>query len=224
VGHGLYGEGQIKFKYAMPLQKVVIIPTNGTVTLLFLLYLLPYRPVCKMILELLNRVCRSLDDNRFPYMVSGSIALNIYAIPRMTRDIDIVIELPLKRIDEFIRLFPNSYLNKATMVEEIQQNGLFNIIDHETGFKLDFILRKKTDYFRQAFQRRKRIKEFNTELWVISLEDLIIAKLIWIQEYQSEQQMRDIEHLLLNSEKNMDYIGGWIHKLKLNTFDLFSHE
>ncbi len=177
-----------------------------------------------MILELLNRVCRSLDDNRFPYMVSGSIALNLYAIPRMTRDIDIVIELPLKRIDEFIRLFPNSYLNKATIVEEIQQNGLFNIIDHETGFKLDFILRKETDYFRQAFQRRKRIKEFKTELWVISLEDLIIAKLIWIQEYPSEQQMRDIEHLLLNSEKNMDYISGWIHKLKLNTFDLFSHE
>lgn len=177
-----------------------------------------------MILELLNRVCRSLEDNRFPYMVSGSIALNLYSIPRMTRDIDIVIELPMARIDEFIQLFPNSYLNKTTIIEEVKQNGLFNIIDHETGFKLDFILRKNTDYFRQAFQRREKIKEFNTELWVISLEDLIIAKIIWIQDYQSDRQMQDIELLLLNPGKDLDYIRKWSHSLNLNTFNLFSNE
>ena len=46
-----------------------------------------------MILNLLQRVCRSLGESNIPYMISGSIALNIYSIPRMTRDIDIVIEL-----------------------------------------------------------------------------------------------------------------------------------
>jgi hypothetical protein len=104
-----------------------------------------------MILDLLKRVCKSLDDNGFPYMISGSTALNIYSIPRMTRDIDIVVELPLSRVDEFIELFPNSYLNKYTIKEEIRKKGLFNIIDHATGSKLDFILRKETEYFRQAF-------------------------------------------------------------------------
>ena len=54
-----------------------------------------------MILELLQKVCRQLDENGIKYMVSGSIALNIYGIPRMTRDIDIVIELSENRIDEF---------------------------------------------------------------------------------------------------------------------------
>ena len=46
-----------------------------------------------MILNLLQRVCKSLDENNIPYMISGSLALNIYSIPRMTRDIDIVVEL-----------------------------------------------------------------------------------------------------------------------------------
>ena len=173
-----------------------------------------------MILDLLKRVCNSLDDKGFQYMISGSIAMNIYAVPRMTRDIDIVIELSLHRIEEFVELFPDSYLNKSSLVEEVKKRGLFNIIDQKTGFKLDFILRKETDYFRHAFSRRRKIKELDTELWVISLEDLIIAKIIWIQDYQSEQQTKDIENLLLNSDKDMDYVGKWCSKLNLKTYNL----
>jgi hypothetical protein len=62
-----------------------------------------------MILELFKKVCNQLDEHQIKYMVSGSIALNIYTIPRMTRDIDIVIELSENKIDEFTSLFPNAY-------------------------------------------------------------------------------------------------------------------
>jgi hypothetical protein len=177
-----------------------------------------------MILDLLQRVCRSLDENDFPYMISGSIAMNIYTIPRMTRDIDIVIELTLDRIDEFTELFPNSYYNKDSIKEEIRRQGLFNVIDHDTGFKLDFIIRKDSEYFQLAFNRRQRIRELNTGLWVISLEDLIIAKLIWIQQYQSEKQIHDIENLLLNPDRDTGYLRTWCNKLHLKTFNLLSDE
>ena len=177
-----------------------------------------------MILKLLQRVCNSLDEANIPYMISGSIALNIYAIPRMTRDIDIVAELTENRIEEFTSLFPDSYFNKETIQVEIQRKGMFNIIDHQTGFKIDFIIRKETEYFKLAFQRRRRIRELDTDLWVITLEDLIIAKLIWIQQIQSEKQLIDIENLLLNPEKDLDYIQKWCKNLNLNTFSLFDHE
>ncbi len=177
-----------------------------------------------MILELLQRVCRSLDENNFPYMISGSIAMNIYAIPRMTRDIDIVVELSLKRMHEFTDLFPNSYFNEVIIEEEIKRQGLFNIIDHNTGFKLDFIIRKDTEYFILAFKRRQRIKELDMELWIICLEDLIIAKMIWIQQYQSEKQINDIENLLLNPDKDINYIKTWCSNLKLKTYNLLSDD
>ena len=178
----------------------------------------------KMILDLLKRVCKSLDENKFPYMISGSIAMNIYTIPRMTMDIDIVVELSLKRIDEFTNMFPDSYFNKTTIRNEIKRKGIFNIIDHKTGFKIDFIIRKDTEYYRLAFNHRKKIKELDMEIWVISLEDLIIAKIIWIQEYQSEKQSLDIENLLLNPDKDMNYIKEWCSNLKLRTFNLLSNE
>jgi hypothetical protein len=177
-----------------------------------------------MILDLLQRVCQSLDEHDIKYMISGSIALNIYAIPRMTRDIDIVIELSENRIDEFTDLFPNSYYDKKVIENEIKRKGKFNIIDHSTGFKIDFIIRKESEYFNLAFEQRERINVFGTGLWVISLNDLILAKLIWIQQYQSERQMFDIENLLLNPDIDIDYIKYWCNKLNLQTFKLLDYE
>jgi len=153
-------------------------------------------------------------------MISGSIALNIYTIPRMTRDIDIVVELDEKMVNDFVVLFPNHYLNRETIRKEVHRKGMFNIIDHSTGFKIDFILRKDTEYFKLAFSRRRNIQEFGTTIYVISIEDLIIAKLIWSQSSQSEKQLDDIQNLLLNPEKDMKYIQHWVKQLKLNTFNL----
>jgi len=86
-------------------------------------------------------------------MISGNIAMNIYTIPRMTRDIDIFIELDKSGIDDFIALFPDSYFNIDTIRDETAKRGMFNIIDNQTGFKIDFIIRKDTKYFKQAFKR-----------------------------------------------------------------------
>jgi hypothetical protein len=177
-----------------------------------------------MIYDLLQNICKTLDDHNIRYMVSGSIALNIYTIPRMTRDIDIVIELSESRIDEFTELFPDSYYDKDIIAYEIKRKGMFNIIDHSTGFKIDFIMRKEGEYFDIAFSQKQRINEFGTDLWVISLNDLIIAKMIWIQDYQSERQMSDIKNLLLNPDKDIEYIKKWSEKLQLNTYHLLAHE
>lgn len=177
-----------------------------------------------MILELLKKVCNQLEEQEIRYMVSGSIALNIYTIPRLTRDIDIVIELSENKIDEFTSLFPNAYYDKNTIMQELKRKGMFNVIDHATGFKIDFIIRKETEYHQLAFQRRRKVKEFDTELWVVDLNDLIIAKIIWIQQYQSERQIFDIENLLLNPEKDMVYIKKWCSELNLQTFNTLDNE
>ena len=157
-------------------------------------------------------------------MVSGSIAMNLYAIPRMTRDLDIVLELTEIQIDHFIELFPDSYYNKEVITDEIKRKGMFNIIDHFTGFKIDFIIRKEGEYAELAFNNRRIIHEFGTDLWVIHLNDLILAKLIWIQDLQSELQMTDIKNLLLNPAKDIKYIKKWSEKLHLNTFQLLTNE
>jgi len=177
-----------------------------------------------MLYELIKRVCNTLNNNNIPYMISGSIAQNIYAVPRLTNDIDIVIELSKKQIDDFVLLFPDTYIEKNTIVEEQKKSGMFNVIDYKTGFKIDFIFRKNTEYYNLAFSRRIKVKEFETEVSLITIEDLIIAKLLWIQQLRSEKQINDIKNLLFAKSIDAKYLSFWCKKLQLNTFNLIKHE
>lgn len=174
-----------------------------------------------MILGLLKRISNELESKQIPYMLSGSIALNNYCVPRMTVDIDIVIELYEEKLYDFLSIFDeNFYYNSETVKSETKKRGMFNIIDHETGFKIDFILRKGSEYRKHEFMRRKRTKIEDIEVWMVTPEDLVISKIDWIQHYQSEKQITDIKNLMAISGIDKNYIAEWSQKLSLNTFNL----
>ncbi len=174
--------------------------------------------------KFLKEVCSRLEKHSIEYMISGSIALNFYCIPRMTLDVDIVIELPDEKIDEFVAMFADSYIDKDTVKSEVERKGMFNVIHNETGFKIDFIIRKNSEYSKLAFKKKKFKRLEERDFSIIDLDDLIIAKIIWIQDYQSEKQMNDIKNLLDNPQKNMVYIKEWCEKLNLQTFGLIDNE
>ena len=97
--------------------------------------------------KLLKKVSEALEEREISYMLSGSLAMNSYAVPRMTRDIDIVINLQQTDIEKFIEIFQEGfYLHKESIQEEVRRRGMFNIIDFEGGEKIDFIIRKNTEF------------------------------------------------------------------------------
>ncbi len=155
-------------------------------------------------------------------MLFGSLALNNYSVPRMTMDIDIVIELREESIESFLQIFDdNYYLNPDTVVEETKRLGMFNVIDKTTGFKVDFILRKNNEFREHEFNRKKRMRILNFDVWMVSLEDLVISKIEWIQQLQSDKQITDIKNLMDNPKADKTYIMNWCTQLNLKTFDLF---
>jgi hypothetical protein len=60
-------------------------------------------------LEVLKQIIQRLDDANIAYLISGSMAANYHTIPRMTRDIDIVVEMQLGNVGRFIRLFKDEF-------------------------------------------------------------------------------------------------------------------
>jgi hypothetical protein len=173
-------------------------------------------------LTLLRDLCIKLESVEIPYMLSGSMAMNIYTVPRMTRDIDIVIQLGLTDIERFAGLFVDGfYIYKEGVEFEIKRQGMFNVIDYESGVKIDFIIQKNTDFHINEFNRRVRSKAFGFDVWVVSAEDLIISKLKWIQDIESDTQKRDISNLLNKENLDKEYIMGWCKKLNLKTYNLF---
>lgn len=168
-------------------------------------------------LEVLKIVTERLDYARIDYMISGSIAANYYTVPRMTRDIDIVVELKDTSIDKFVGIFEKDfYIDKETINAEILQRGMFNLIHNQYVIKVDFIVRKDTEFQNASFSRRKKVLIENSPMWFISPEDLILAKLLWARDNHSEMQLKDIKNLIKTTDDlDLKYIKGWVSKLHL---------
>jgi hypothetical protein len=175
-------------------------------------------------IELLKNVTDKIESLKIPYMLSGSLAMGFYTIQRTTRDIDLVVELSKISISKLLTAFQDSfYCYEPSITDAVNHNSMFNFIENATGLKIDFILRKNTEYDRLAFERKQYLnlgenKDLN--FWVITIEDLIIAKLRWIQTLQSERQIEDIKNLLLNPTIDKDYLSKWITELHLDTFSI----
>jgi hypothetical protein len=97
---------------------------------------------------------------------------------------------------------------------------MFNVIDHASGFKADFVILKNDEYRRNEFLRRQKVKMAEIEVFVVSQEDLLISKLLWIQEFQSGIQQDDIIQLWETNTIDKTYIVRWVKTLQLNTFNL----
>ncbi len=168
-------------------------------------------------LDVLREVVAGLDQAGIAYMVSGSTALNYYAEPRMTRDIDIVIELGPHETARFEQIFSDDfYLDKAVIEQAVRDRGMFNLIHLGRVVKVDFIVRKDSEYRRLEFSRRRRVEAEGLTLHLVSPEDLILSKLEWARQGPSELQLRDV-HSVVDSVPNLDwhYIRSWAGTLEL---------
>ena len=161
--------------------------------------------------DIIKEIVRRLDNAEIKYMFTGSVAANFYTVPRMTRDIDIVIELKQKNVDKIYNLFEKDfYVDEGMILEAIRKEGMFNIIHYQSVFKIDFIVRKNNPYRIEEFRRRKKITFEDAELYITAPEDLILSKLYWAKESMSELQLNDVRNLL-KSVKALDesYIEKW---------------
>lgn len=171
--------------------------------------------------ELLKQITEILNKLSIPFLITGSIAYSVYSIPRATRDIDIILEISEYHVFKFIEAIQNNYYySESTIRQEVKRKGMFNIIDLASGYKIDLIVLSDDSFEQAKFNHRKSISVFGIEVPLISPEDLILSKLRWIQELESELHKRDIQALLKNPDLDIKYIKSWCVKLQLKTYNL----
>jgi len=167
-------------------------------------------------IDVLRDVCDRLTRAEIPYMLTGSQALNFYAQPRMTRDIDIVIELDPGDAQLISDVFESDYYVPRELVKRaIAARKLFNILHAGAIVKVDFIPRKEDEYRRVEFGRRQEVDLGEMKIWIVSKEDLIISKLDWAKESHSDFQLRDVRNLLQTGYDEA-YLREWTAALHLN--------
>lgn len=170
-------------------------------------------------LQVLLKVTELLEKIGIAYLISGSTAANYYTIPRMTRDLDIVVEMKGADVGRFIQSFQGDFFTDEEMiVEEVKKRGMFNLIHNKSVFKIDFILRKESAWQETMFLRRQKILIEDISVWIISFEDLILAKLLWAKDSLSELQLNDVRNLFESSGTlDKTYVEKWVQGLGLES-------
>jgi hypothetical protein len=148
-------------------------------------------------LEVLRDVSARLASAGIEFMVTGSVAMNYYAEPRMTRDIDLVIALGEREASKIVNMFEGDYyVDQKAVSQAIERNSLFNLIHNESVVKVDCIILKQEPYRQEEFGRRRQVKIEDFDTWIVSREDLILSKLYWAKDSRSEMQLRDVRNLV----------------------------
>jgi hypothetical protein len=164
-------------------------------------------------------IASRLQSARIPFMITGSMALAVYAVPRMTRDIDLVVECQPDDAARIADLFQaDCYVDVAEIRDAVQHRSMFNIIHNEWIVKADFIVRKDDEYRRLEFSRRREMDIAGVTMPVVSVEDLILSKLCWAKASESELQLRDVRTLLATvSQLDWTYLRNWADALGVST-------
>ncbi len=170
-------------------------------------------------LETFEMVLRKLEDEKIPYMMVGSLASMVYGEPRLTRDMDLVVDVQAEHASKFEKLFrqPEFYCPPVEILsDEILNRRQFNLLHVPSGLKVDLMVLKPTAYDQNRFARR-----LQTTIWegfvayLATPEDIIIKKLEFFREGGSEKHIRDIRGIIANTELDQKYISKWVRELRL---------
>jgi hypothetical protein len=167
-------------------------------------------------LSVLIEVTRKLEAAGVPYMLTGSMAANVYAAPRMTRDLDLIVEIAPETLAKLPVLFPEHayYMSPEAAKDAVDRHACFNLIHLATMVKIDLMVRKPTQYRMLEFSRRLQHEIEGHSVWVVSKEDLILSKLDWSRESESDRQLADVRNLLATG-CDLAYLKTWAHHLQL---------
>jgi len=169
-----------------------------------------------------GRLIDALRTSGVAHMVSGSFASTYYGIPRTTQDIDIVVDFSPASLRRFLAQLPEDeyYVSTDAAQEAVRVRGQFNVIDFESGWKVDLIQRKARTFSVTEFERRTTAELLGLDVHIATAEDVVLSKLEWAKKAGSDRQLRDVVGVLEVSGRGMDipYIEGWLDVLGVDEF------
>lgn len=150
-------------------------------------------------------IFKELSQKGVRYIVAGGIAVNLYGIPRMTYDIDLVLDLEDKNLEKFLGLLKKwgfkpkipvdimDFAQKEKRDSWIKNKNMkaFNLVNPDWAVsEIDVLINTPIDY-KKAVERINHIILKDISIPTISIDDLIRMK----EGTGREQDKADIRYL-----------------------------
>jgi len=162
--------------------------------------------------NLIKKIAKEFKKNKIEYMIIGGQAVLIYGAPRLTKDIDITLGADIDRYEEILKVAQNLKLKilPKDPYRFVKETKVLPLFDEKTGFRIDLIF-SFSEYAKEALNRVNKIKIDNTYVNYVSIEDLIINKII----SGRERDIEDIKSILIKNKKiDKKYILKWLREFE----------
>jgi len=162
-----------------------------------------------------------LESTGVPYMVTGATAAILYGQPRVTNDLDVVINLTDSGRVALLRAFPESefYVPPESVIRSEQartQRGHFNLIHHESGYKADIYLTGADPLHAWALPLRRRLRwSDDIEIAVAPPEYVVLRKLEYYREGHSAKHPTDIRAIIEVTGVDDSILAPWLDRMGL---------
>jgi predicted nucleotidyltransferase len=168
----------------------------------------------------LIRIVEFLNKQKIDYALAGGLAFSALVEPRATMDIDLIVMIKEKQLNDFKDLLKHEFESIITHKEPMQFNlvkiwRVINFIeDREMIF--DFIL-AESKFHKNAIERAFEIEFFGSKLKVITLEDLILLK----NCANRTQDLADLDKIYETYDDDIDYgyLKFWSDKLNISLYN-----
>ena len=153
----------------------------------------------------LEKIIAILTGHQIRFHLTGGVISVAYGEPRMTQDVDIVIDNGAikTQLDSFLDALSNSdFLFECTAVRNaVDREGMFQLLDSVEALKLDVYPR---ELIPGELNRSGAIEIFEgMHVPIASLADTTAAKLVWISK-GSHKSRRDLRQLVRTSTADQE--------------------
>ncbi|MBM4458621.1 MAG: hypothetical protein FJ011_12765 [Chloroflexi bacterium] len=185
----------------------------------------PQRPHSLDFAHFVRLVLDAIEAVHLKYLIGGAVAVWAWGDVRTTRDLDLVIELPIESIvDLSHELARRDMLVPADIILDIlifsRSDLAVDAIHMYSGYKAELFLLRPDDPHRALALERRLLVDLGPpigEAWVHSPEDLILYKLRYFSISRQTKHLRDIGSIMLTlgQQLELDYITTWSERLGL---------
>jgi hypothetical protein len=147
------------------------------------------------------------------YMLTGAMAYNYYAVPRSTKDVDIVVAVPNSgSIANIIRsLEPDIVFSPQVQFDTITW-GRRHIgrPPEDSGLSVELFELFDDPFVQAQFHRRRRVlsPSVGQDVWIPTAEDIVVQKLRWARPKDLDDA-RDVLAVQGTDFLDMAYIETW---------------